>query len=56
MGEDAVGEFRGVLKELYRLSSCKRPINEEQVSWRYSNAQNDSINSVIWPERLIIPY
>jgi hypothetical protein len=32
MGEDVVGDFRGAPKELYRLSSCKRPIHEEQIS------------------------
>jgi hypothetical protein len=52
MGKDVVGNFRGALKELYRLSSDKRPIHEEQISWRYCNAQNGSVNRVLWPELL----
>jgi hypothetical protein len=52
MGEDIV-DFRG---ELYRLSSCKRPIHEEQISWRCCNAQNGSINRELSPERLSFSY
>jgi len=56
MGEDVVGDFRGALKELYRISFRKRPIHEDQISWRYFNAQNGSVNRVLWPERLSFSY